>query len=327
MQLQFPRSSRVRGRAAALLAAAIVTSLPFAAAQADPIRILFVGNSFTYGDAAGGPNLVQPYKPSTVTDLNGSNIGGVPSLFKAFTVEKGLNYSVSLETQPGVGLDWHYQNRNSLINQSWDQVVLQSYSTLDGSRPGNPASLIQYSGLIANELYAKNPNVDIHLDATWTRADQTYLPSGHWYGQSVYAMERDVRAGYNAADAANPHIDDVIQTGQAWARTWETGFADPNPYDGITLGQVNMWAPEGYHASVYGYYLEALMFFGNVTDLDPTSIGYDQVAMDLGITRAQALALQVIASQTLAGVPEPETVALFGLGIVGLAFARRRRRA
>ena len=322
MRLHSPRPPRLRGWATALL----LSSLPFAAAQADPITILFVGNSFTYGEAAGGPDLVKPYKPNTVTDLNGTGIGGVPSLFKAFTLERGLNYAVSLETVPGVGLDYHYANKNALINQSWDQVVLQSYSTLDGAHPGNPASLIQYSGILANELYAKNPNVDIHLDATWTRADQTYLPTGHWYGQSVYAMETDVRNGYNAAKAANPHIDDVIQTGDAWARTWETGFADPNPYDGITSGEVDMWAPEGYHASVYGYFLEALMFFGDVTKLDPLSLGYDQVAMDLGITSSQAFVLESLASAQLQGIPEPETLALLAVGVIGLAIGRRRRR-
>ena len=312
---------RLRGLAAGLL----LSGLPFIASAA-PITVLFVGNSFTYGDPAGGPNLVMPYNRANVTDLNGLNIGGVPGLFKAFTTEKGLSYNVSLETQPGVGLDWHYNNRLSLINQSWDHVVLQSFSTLDASRPGNPASLIQYSGLLANLLFAKNANVDIHLDATWSRADQTYLPSGAFYGQSIYTMEKVVSAGYHAADAANPHIDDVIEVGQAWARTWETGFADLNPYDGIDAGKVNMWAPDSYHASVYGYYLEALMFFGEITDTDPLTIGYDQVARDLGISAQQAFILQTLASQTLQGIPEPGTVALLFTGLAALTGLRRRRR-
>lgn len=321
MHLSFLASSRIRGLAAAL----VISTLPVAASAA-PISILFVGNSFTYGDAAGGPNIVRPYGANTVTDLNNQGIGGVPALFKAFTVEKGLSYNVSLETNPGVGLDWHYNNKLSTIVRPWDQVVLQSFSTLDASKPGNPASLIQYSGLLANLLYGQNPNVDIHLDATWSRADQTYLPTGAWFGQSIYAMGESVRAGYNAAQAANPHIDDVIQVGTAWGRAWQTGFADTNPYDGITPGQVNLWAPDSYHASVFGYYLEALMFFGDITKTDPLGIGYDQVAIDLGISAAQARTLQAIASITLQAVPEPETVGLLVIGVFGLVMTRRRRR-
>lgn len=322
MPLTFLSSTRVRVTAVALL----LSSLPLVA-FAVPTTVLFVGNSFTYGEAAGGPNLVKPYMAGTVNDLNKQGIGGVPALFKAFTVEKGLSYNVSLETQGGVGLDWHYLNRRTLIDQPWDHVVLQSYSTLNVSQPGNPATLIQYSGLLANLLHAQNANVDIHLDATWSRADQTYLPTGFWYGQPITAMGDSVRAGYNAAAAANAYIDDVIQVGQAWARTWETGFADSNPYDGIQLGQVNMWAPDAYHASVFGYYLEGLMFFGDITDLDPLSIGYDQVAIDLGISRSQALALQAIASRTLLlAVPEPESIALVLLGLGALVAARRKWR-
>lgn len=321
MQLPTLSAPRIRGLAAAFLFA----GLPLAATAA-PITVLFVGNSFTYGEAAGGPNIVKPYNRANVTDLNSLDIGGVPGLFKAFTTERGLSYNVSLETQPGVGLDWHYNNRLPLINQSWDHVVLQSFSTLDAQHPGNPASLIQYSSLLANLLVAKNPSVDIHLDATWSRADQTYLPTGAFYGQSIYTMEKVVSAGYHAANAANPHIDDVIETGRAWARTWETGFADLNPYDGIDAGKVNMWAPDSYHASVFGYYLEALMFFGDITDTDPLTIGYDQVARDLGISASQAFVLQTLASQTLLGVPEPETMALLFTGLAGLMFLRRKTR-
>jgi hypothetical protein len=156
------------------LAIATAFSLGALAAPASATTILFIGNSFTYGDPAGGAPLVQNYKPGTVTDLNGSNIGGVPALFKAFTVEAGLNYDVSLETSPGKGLDWHYANRLSTIAKPFDKVVLQSYSTLDAAKPGDPATLIKYSGLLAQAFHDQNPNVDIRLDSTWSRADQTY---------------------------------------------------------------------------------------------------------------------------------------------------------
>src|SRR5512147_806541 len=83
--------------------------------------ILFVGNSFTYGELSP----VKDYKANTVTDLNRNGIGGVPALFKAFATEAGLDYDVSLETVPGVGIDYHYENKRALLDRAWDAVVLQ----------------------------------------------------------------------------------------------------------------------------------------------------------------------------------------------------------
>jgi hypothetical protein len=177
----------------------------------------FVGNSFTYGDPAGAqPPHVQSYRPGTVTDLNGTNIGGVPALFKAMTMQAGLNYDVSLETRPGTGLDYHYNNKYGTIVKPFDMVLLQSYSTLDAARPGNPGTLINYSGLLAEAFRGQNPNVDVRLTATWSRTDLTYRnTSSPWYGDPIYQMALDVRAGYDAADAASDIITDVIPVGRA----------------------------------------------------------------------------------------------------------------
>jgi hypothetical protein len=308
---------------------AIVTAFSLAAlaTPASATTILFVGNSFTYGDPAGGAPIVQNYKPGSVTDLNGSRIGGVPALFKAFTVEAGLNYDVSLETSPGKGLDWHYDNRLSTIAKPFDVVVLQSYSTLDASKPGDPATLIKYSGLLAQAFHDQNPNVDIRLDATWSRADQTYKPGGAWYGQSIYQMALDVRSGYDKADFASSLISDVIPVGQAWNRAIASGLADENPFNGIDAGKINLWAPDAYHASPYGYYLEALTMFGNITGLDPRSLGANElVARDLGISPEIAGSLQALASAQLAAeVPEPDMAVMF-LTMAGLmAWARKRK--
>jgi hypothetical protein len=80
-----------------------------------------------------------------------------------------------------------------------------------------------------------------------------------------------------------------------------SGVADPNPYDGIAFGQVDLWAYDHYHASIYGYYLEALVVFGQVTGVDPASLGEkERAADDLGISKEQAVTLQRIASRQLA---------------------------
>jgi hypothetical protein len=102
------------------LPAAAAFALFFQSAAAIAGSILFIGNSFTF--AAGSP--VQFYHPESVTDLNGGGIGGVPALFKSFTAQAGLKFDVSLETAPGMGLDYHYRNKADVIGKAWDYVVI-----------------------------------------------------------------------------------------------------------------------------------------------------------------------------------------------------------
>ena len=314
-------------RSSILLAAAF--ALGAQAMPASATSILFLGNSFTYGDPAGALPVVQYYQPGTVTDLNNTGIGGVPALFKAMTMQAGLDYQVSLETSPGIGVDFHYNNKLGVITGAWDKVVMQSYSTLDASHPGDPTTLIKYSGLLAQVFHEQNPNVDIMLNSTWSRADQTYRQGGAWYGQPIEQMALDVRKGYDAADAASSLIDGVIPVGQAWNRAIADGLADANPYDGIGAGQINLWAPDSYHGSIYGYYLEALTLFGSITGLDPRSLGANEtVARDLGIGSDTALALQGYAAAQLAAeeVPEPG-IALTFATLAGLMVVARRRKS
>jgi hypothetical protein len=81
----------------------------------------------------------------------------------------------------------------------------------------------------------------------------------------------------------------------------QTGVADPNPYDGIEPGTVNLWTSDHYHGSTYGYYLEALVIFGTVTGRDPRSLGDNECSgYELGLSRPQVKALQQVAFDQLA---------------------------
>ncbi|WP_077034505.1 PEPxxWA-CTERM sorting domain-containing protein [Pelomonas sp. KK5] len=86
---------------------------------------------------------------------------------------------------------------------------------------------------------------------------------------------------------------------------------------------------DSYHASAWGSYLEALTDFGQVTGLDPRSLGAGETAATaLGISGTQAVALQSLAYEQLqisAAVPEPQSWALMlgGLAVLG-RLARRR---
>ena len=260
--------------------------------------ILFVGNSFTFG--AGSP--VRFYRADTVTDLNNEGIGGVPALFKSFTQQAGLPYDVYLETRGGSGIDFHLENKLGVIGQrAWDKVVMHGQSTLDFDKPGDPAKLVATSRQMAEFLRERNPKVEIYLMATWSRADQTYPREGAWFGKPIEAMARDVRAANDKAAAAAPSIKSVIPVGEAWTRAIQAGVADPNPYDGIEFGKLNLWTHDHYHASAHGYYLETLVIFGSITGRDPRSLGDNECsAYELGFTRPQVKALQQIAYDELA---------------------------
>ncbi len=261
----------------------------------NPHTILFIGNSFTFAHGSS----VMFYHPESVTDLNNTKIGGVPALFKTFTNEVGLNFSVSLETSPGMNLEFHLNEKASVIARRWDYVVMHGYSTLDKQNPGDPSELIASAEQLALLLRSKNPAVDINLVATWSRADQTYLSSGYWYGKPIERMALDIRKGYDLA-ATKASIKKVIPVGEAWNRAMKKGLADPNPYDGIGAGQLNLWTYDNYHASSFGYYLEALMDFGSVTGLDPLSLGKkERAAIELGFSADQTIALQQVAHDEL----------------------------
>ena len=105
-------------RRACLLFAALTAS---SAALADPIKILFVGNSYTFGRV----DPVMSYNAANVHDLTaafnaisstGSNPfephpwGGVPGIFKMFTDESGLSYDVSISARNAATLRGQFLN-------------------------------------------------------------------------------------------------------------------------------------------------------------------------------------------------------------------------
>ncbi len=273
-------------------------ALGMSATAASARTIIFVGNSFLFASHTA----VMHYKPDTVTDLNGTNIGGVPALFKSFTKQVGLDYDVSMETVGGKGFDYHYNEKLSVITaKSYDDIILQGYSTLDEKNPGNPALLIKYTKMLGDAMRAKSPSAKIYLDATWSRADQTYPEGRPWHGKPIEQMGIDVDKAYQAAaKEAGKSVNGIVTVGLAFNRAMKTNIADTNPYDGISANQTNLWTWDNYHASPSGLYLEALMIFGAVTGKDPLVLGNKEpCAEDLEISPTLRVALQQVAHDEL----------------------------
>jgi len=276
------------------LAAAVLLAAATGGA-AGRASVLFIGNSFTMGTGSD----VAHYRSGTVTDLNDEGVGGVPALFELFAEEAGLAYDVALETHGGVGLDFHLHRRTAAIaSRPWDIVVAHGYSTLDEEKPRDPAKLIATSAELATLVRARNPRVRLFLTSTWSRPDQVYTDEGAWVGTPIQQMARDIRAAYESAAAAAGAK--VVPVGDAFNRALSVGLADANPYDGIDPGKIDLWTDDHYHASTYGYYLEALIVFGRVTGRDPRSLGGDErAARELGLASDRVVRLQQVAFDEL----------------------------
>jgi hypothetical protein len=259
-------------------------------------KVLFIGNSFTFGYGSA----VKYYRAKSVTDLNNQGIGGVAALFKSFTEQAGLSYDVYIETQGGSDFNYHLNNKLDVIGTlPWDQVVMHSYSTMDKDKPGDPGSLIKSTANLSEFLHGLNPNIEVYITATWSRPDLIYKADRRWSGTPIEKMALDVRAGYDLA-AQSPYVTAVNAVGEAWTQAMKLGIADTNPYDGIEFGKVSLWTWDYYHASTYGYYLHALMAFGNLTGLDPRSLGENECSgFELGISQHQIKMLQQAAFEQL----------------------------
>lgn len=159
-----------------LLSAAAALALP-QLAWADPVQVLFVGNSYTFGRV----DPVMGYNAANVHDLTaamwaanpaGSNSfephpwGGVAGIFKQFTVQAGLDYEVSLSTRNAASLRGHFLNTNSagwdlrsnIGSARWDKVVLQEQSDEPlPKQPGmssNPDWFLNYTDKVEDFVHS-----------------------------------------------------------------------------------------------------------------------------------------------------------------------------
>jgi hypothetical protein len=186
----------------------------------------------------------------------------------------------------------------------------------------------------------RNPAAKVWLTQTWARPDMVFphlstvpdpnyptvpdgrpivdtsnaaFPSGfpdtlYYPLEGLAGMTADLRAAFARKAAENPALAGVIPVGDAFQRAVDLGVAQGHGFYGadgvyapaVPQDKINLWWIDYLHASKYGSYLSALVMFGQLTGIDPWSLGAsEKAAADLGISPGDAVKLQQIAAEQL----------------------------
>ena len=225
-----------------LLALAVLTAaLTGPALAADPIKILFVGNSYTFGrvdpvlsynaaavhDLTAGFNAINPagtnsYPIGTVGQgsFEPHPWGGVPGIFKKMTDEAGMSYDVSLSTRNAASLrgqfldtanaDWKL--RENVATQKWDTVVLQEQS--DAALPpgkGKNANLATFNAYANQfEKFIHNGAAQSYKETDLFGSLAACMATGLSSGSCN--TTRNIAANPNASAATKVYLE------ESWAR-------------------------------------------------------------------------------------------------------------
>jgi hypothetical protein len=310
-----------------VLAGVLLAGVGNGAAQA--VEVLFVGNSFTHGY-----DPVLRFNRDNISDLNnaGNNRqGGVPGIFKAMATSGGYQVNVSIEALSGTTLSDHLATRSTVIGQAkWQWVVLQESSTrpltitVNGEPDsGNIAEFRSSVGSLSSLIWSKNADAKILLYETWARPN--LVPS---YYANLADMQEDVHAALSAA-VRDYGLTGLAPVGSSFFEAIRQGVADNTRTAGLE-GPVNLWFGDAYHASAYGSYLSALIFYQQILGADPRllSTGSGSVAANLGLNAvyAQDLAEVAYLMRNIHEVPEPSVIGLLGCSAIWWVWNRRRKR-
>ncbi len=218
--------------------ALLVAATAAGAALCDPVSVLFVGNSYTFGRV----DPVMSYNIANVRDLTnpmwlanpaGSNAfephpwSGVPGIFKQFTVQAGLDYDVALSTRNAASLRGHMLNSNpagwdmrgNIGSQTWSKVVLQEQSDEPLERRAglgsNPEYFRFYADTIENFVHSRavSPTIrdrDAFAGATSTLRQAACVAAGIAAG--TCSNNRGTFANGNASATTEMYLY------QTWAR-------------------------------------------------------------------------------------------------------------
>ena len=169
----------------------------------------------------------------------------------------GDKLHVEIHAPNGVGLSGHWNSSrvHSLLSQNWDHVVLQAQSSEQIDRPNWGKWLRPAEDMIAE---ATQSNASPAMFVTWRYAEQC-TEDMNWNATASAAMHVAIQQQH--AWLAQATGVDLVNVGLVWEEVLQQQ-ADFSLYADCN------------HPSVYGSYLSALMFYGQMLKGDVAAVTY-----------------------------------------------------
>ncbi|MCX6639003.1 MAG: T9SS type A sorting domain-containing protein [bacterium] len=243
----------------------VLLNLPVSA-QPDTLRVLFVGNSYTYTN-------------------------NLPQLFSSLAASGGQPTVVDMSAPGGYWLEQHcvLPETISKISQGiWDYVVLQEQSqvpTIDYYRYGSMYPSARY---LDSLIVSYGQQTAFFL--TWGRkhgGQQTINQYSSPVFRDFFHMQDSLTSAYT--QIARELDATLCPVGLAWAEAVRR------------YPRADLWQPDDSHPTLQGTYLAACVFYAKLTNLNPVGLSYTA-----GLRPAEVRFLQVIAARTVFGTDESQ---------------------
>lgn len=218
-------------------------SVAVAAGQPPPIRVLFLGNSYTYSN-------------------------DMPAILQRLASDGGDSLDYEMEAPDGASLEEHYKRGSvgiALKEGAWDYIVLQEQSL----RPAMPLRQVEktffrYGELLNRQIKGLYPGAQTLLYVTWGRWRHTgplceLMPPAcsYWGSDSLITLRYRMLAERTGATP--------VPAGPAWR------------YVQTHHPEIELFNPDAIHPSLEGSYLAACCFYAIIFRKDPARLSYNYV--------------------------------------------------
>ena len=248
-----------------------------------PLRLLFIGNSFTYQ-------------------------GPIPEMVRTLAAQVGWPVpEVEYSAFPGESLAGHRMRPETLALVEagpWDFVVLQDFSTRPTDNAGDPLAFKTDATWFYDTVKQWSPAAHVVLYETWAR----HPDHGIYTNVFIDPAEMQAQLRFHYQDAFANYIPDnasaAVTTDLLLAPVgdaWEAYLAQPNA---LRLHDV-----DDYHASGNGRYLNAVTLYATIYGV--AAAGVDELNLNAG----DASTLQQVADATTGNNPPAPTFPVPALSV------------